>query len=86
MDSSLKNLGCDFVALVTLNRGFPVPRASGKTGIKSPDFYVLPISYVSASHNSNSTWGKVAKRDMSGLEDYRDRWELISDFLENSEP
>jgi hypothetical protein len=31
---------------VSLNRGYSKPRKNGDTGIKDPDFYILPISYI----------------------------------------
>jgi hypothetical protein len=42
----INNFDCDFVVLVTLNRGYPKPRKNGDKGIKAPEFYVMPISYV----------------------------------------
>ena len=42
----IKNFDCDFVVFVSLNRGYSKPRKNGDTGIKDPDFYILPISYI----------------------------------------
>lgn len=78
----INNFDCDFVVLVTLNRGFSTARKSGDTGIREPEFYVMPISYVVQVRDSKSTWGKVVKQRLVGLEQYKDKWELISDFLQ----
>jgi hypothetical protein len=77
----IKNLGSDFVVLVALNRGYTRPRKNGGTGMKNPEFYVLPTPYVQKLRNPKSAWGHVAKARMSDLEQYRDRWDLINAFL-----
>lgn len=82
----VKNYDCDFVVFVTLNRGYPKPRKSGDSGIRDPDFYVLPVSYVWERRYEKSKWGKVLKSHLGDIEIYQDRWDLISDFLDNGSP
>lgn len=43
----IKNLDCDFVVFVALNRGFDRPKRDGARGISDPQFYVLPITHQS---------------------------------------
>jgi hypothetical protein len=57
----IKNLGCDFVVFVALNRGFPRPKQNGDTGVRPPDFYVLPISYVQKVRDPDNPWGKIVR-------------------------
>src|SRR4051812_21275131 len=57
----INNLNCDFVVFVALNRGFPRPKHNGDTGIRPPDFYVLPISYVNDVRDAANSWGKIVR-------------------------
>ena len=85
----IKNLECDFVVLVALNRGYSRPRKNGDKGIKSPDFYVMPLSYIKKVRNPENEWGKIAKSRLNEIDVFKDRWDLISEFLgmaENLEP
>jgi len=77
----IKNYGCDFVIFVALNRGYPRPKKNGDDGVKPPEFYVLPVSYVKKVRDPNNAWGKIVKSRLVGIEKYRDRWDLIADFL-----
>lgn len=77
----INNYNCDFVIFVTLNRGFSRPKKNGDTGIKSPDFYILPIGYVRKVHDPDNAWGKIVKKRLMGIEKYKDRWDLIADYL-----
>ena len=77
----IKNFNCDFVVLVALNRGYPKPRKNGDIGIKDPEFYVMPISYVEKVRDPENTWGKILKKNLTELDRYKDKWVLINDFM-----
>ena len=77
----INNFDCDFVVLVTLNRGYSKPRKNGYTGIREPEFYVFPISYIEKVRDPNNKWGKIVRNRILGLEKYQDRWDLIQKFL-----
>ncbi len=77
----IKNFDSDFVVFVTLNRGYSKPRKNGDTGVRDPEFYVFPISYVHQIRDPENEWGKIRKGRMAGYEEYKDRWDLITDFL-----
>lgn len=77
----INNFDCDFVVLVALNRGYRKQKKNSESGIKSPDCYVFPISYVTALENQRSQWGKIPKSKLSDLEAFKNRWDLIETFL-----
>ena len=77
----IKNFDCDFVIFVTLNRGFAVPKKNGDRGVRTPDFYILPISWVKGVRDQNNAWGKITKNRLNGIEEYKDRWDLIESHL-----
>lgn len=77
----INNFACDFVVLVTLNRGYSKPRKNGDTGIREPEFYIFPISYIKEVRDPNNEWGKVVRNRLLGFEKYQDRWDLIQKFL-----
>jgi len=77
----IKNFDCDFVVLATLNRGFQKAKRNGDTGIKEPEFYVLPISYVLNVRDQNNSWGKISRNKLKDIEQYKNRWDLVSSFL-----
>jgi hypothetical protein len=79
----IKNFDCDFVVLVTLNRGYPKPKKNGDGGVKPPEFYILPIYYVLQVRDPNNDWGKITKNRLVDFEKYMDKWILIKDFLQN---
>jgi len=79
----IKNFECDFVVLVTLNRGYSKPRKKGDTGIKEPDFYVFPISYINEVRDPNNKWGKIVRNRLVDFEKFKDQWSLIATFLES---
>ena len=78
----IKNLDCDFVVFVTLNRGYSKPKKNGDTGIRDPDFYVFPISYIMEVRDPNNDWGKIVRKRLIDIEKFKDQWSLISDFLQ----
>jgi len=81
----IKNYDSDFVVFVPLNRGYPKPKKNGDTGIKEPEFYILPIKYIREVRDPNNKWGKIAKSRLVGLDQYKDQWGLIRDFLMRAE-
>lgn len=79
----IKNYDCDFVVFVALNRGYAQSKKSGDNGIRPPDFYVLPVEYIQKVRDLNNTWGKITKKRLAGIEEYKNRWSLIHDFLKD---
>lgn len=77
----INNFNCDFVIFVTLNRGYAKPKKNGEIGVRSPEFYILPIEWVIKSRDPQNSWGKINKSRLVAIEDYKDRWDLISTFL-----
>ena len=77
----INNFDCDFVVLALLNRGFNKLKKNGDTGIKEPEFYVLPISYVLEMRDIKNKWGKISRNRLKGIEQYINRWDLVSTFL-----
>jgi hypothetical protein len=78
----IKNFDCEFVVFVALNRGYSKPRKSGDSGIKEPEFYVFPISYIHKVRDPDNKWGKIAKNRLFDLHEYQDQWGMIHEFLE----
>ena len=77
-----KNFDCDFFVLVALNRGHRYSKKKDLQGKHEPDFHVFPVDVVaSASKLTSSKWGKVLKRKIPNVEEYRNRWDLIRDYL-----
>lgn len=77
----IKNYDCDFVILVALNRGYPKPKKNGDSGVREPDFYVMPISYVRRVRDPKNSWGKIVKSRLTDIGQYKDKWSLINEFL-----
>tara|TARA_R110002072_G_C7773308_1_gene519355 strand:+ start:353 stop:805 length:453 start_codon:yes stop_codon:yes gene_type:complete len=82
----IKNFDCDFVVLVTLNRGYPIPKKSGDLGVRDPDFYIMPVEYVLKVRDPDNNWGKIVKSRLKDISHYQDRWDLIGEFLGVSSP
>jgi hypothetical protein len=86
----MRNLDCDFVVFVALNRGFRYARkradAPPEDGKKPPEFYVFPIEVIRAAKDARrvSQWGKVYRRDIPNATSYIERWDLIRQFLEKA--
>jgi hypothetical protein len=79
----IQNLDCDFVVMVALNRGYSGgPKRNGDSGIKPPEYYVFPIDYIRKIRDNKSTWGRITKTRMRNLDHFKDRWDLIRNFLE----
>lgn len=80
----INNFDCEFVVFVTLNRGYSKPRKNGDGGVREPEFYVFPISYIKKVRDPNNEWGKIVKnRFVVDLGKYQNQWLLIKKFLEN---
>lgn len=77
----IKNLDCEFVIFVALNRGYAKPKKTGDNGKKPPDFYILPIEWINEVRDPNNAWGKIVRNRLVGIEKYKDRWNLISSYL-----
>jgi hypothetical protein len=78
----INNFNCDFVVFVALNRGFKKIKKNGDNGIKQPDYYVFPISYVLEIKDNENTWGKIRKGNMKDYESFLNRWDLIKNKLD----
>jgi len=80
----IKNFACDFVIHVALNRGYAFGKSAAQNdpGVKPPDFYVFPVDVVKTAQNVRDSWGKVHIPKIPNLDDYRNNWSLIRDFLE----
>lgn len=78
----IKNFDCEFVILVALNRGYGGgPKKNGDTGITAPEYYIMPIYYIEEVRDPDNKWGKIIKKRLVALEQYKNKWELIKDFL-----
>lgn len=75
----IKNLACDFVVAVRLNRG----KKGGGGEVSPPEYFVLPMKVVESHlRDRDGPWQKVRFDDLSKLkEDYKEKWSLIADFL-----
>ncbi len=74
----IKRFDCDFVVYVALNRGQGIKDATGR---KEPEVYVFPVAVVAAVHR-DGPFPKVYFKDIPDLASYRDRWDLVREFLE----
>lgn len=75
----IKNCDCDFVVVAKLNRG----SKDGRLEVLPPEFFVLPVDVVRTAPRG-AGWGKVSFRNIPDLDQYRDRWQLIRDFLDKT--
>ncbi|HEX8316908.1 hypothetical protein [Longimicrobium sp.] len=75
----IRNLDSDFVVFCRLNRG----NKQGTGVLREPEYYVFPIEVVRAAPKSDG-WSKLMVRDIPDAGQYRDRWDLIRDFLRQS--
>jgi hypothetical protein len=80
----LKNLDCDFVVHVALNRGYRFGKKNNTkdNGVKPPTFYVFPVDVIAKARNEIG-WNKVQIKKVENLEKYIDNWTLIKDYLAN---
>ena len=72
----MKRFDCDFVVIVKLNRG----SKDGRAEVRPPEFFVVPVGVL---HDlPRSGWSKFAFNAIPELDRYRDRWDLVRDFLQ----
>ena len=71
----IKNFNCDFVVVAKLNRG----TTSGAGKVLPPEFFVLPVEVVKDVKRSN--WNRMNFGSIQDFKGYRDRWDLIRNFL-----
>jgi hypothetical protein len=78
----LKNLDCDFVVHVALNRGFRFSKKNKTTdtAIKPPTFYIFPKDIIAKARDEKG-WNKVQIKKVKNYETYIDNWTLIKNYL-----
>jgi hypothetical protein len=74
----ISNFDCEFVVLCRLNRG----SKDGRGAVKDPEFFVFSATFLQNVPRSQD-WGKIMLRHIPDVESYRDRWDLIREFLHN---
>ena len=72
----ISKFDCDFVAVVKLNRG----TKNDEGRVLPPEFFVLPVKAVKDVPRSKG-WNRISFRNIPNFKGYRDRWDLIRDFL-----
>jgi len=72
----LKNLNCEFVVVVKLDRG----KKLGDGRSKPPEFYIIPSKDLRDVRKMKK-WNKVKFKDVSNFHGYRDKWSLVRAFL-----
>jgi hypothetical protein len=79
----IKNFDCDFVVLVRLNRGYRYSSTVKRTlAAEDPEYYVFSVDEARALRHLTPGWSKIVYRKEE-FEQYRGRWPIIRDFLEN---
>lgn len=64
----------DYLVVVFLNAGYFMRKRHGRVardGVKAPEFYTLPVSFIKEHHNASSSWEKVHTRGLD-ISLYRD--------------
>lgn len=59
----INSFDCDFVIFVALNRGFKKTKKNGDRGVKDPEYFVLPITWVKKVRDLDNKWGKITFHD-----------------------
>ncbi len=78
----INNFQCDFVVFVALNRGFNKgPKKSGDTGVREPEYFVLPVAWVEGVRDPKNKWGKIVRNRLAGIEQYQNGWAAVREFL-----
>jgi hypothetical protein len=77
----INNFECDFVVLVTLNRGYNKAKKNGDKGVREPEFYVMPVAYVVSARNPKNKWGKITRNRLVHVQQYQNGWAAVRDFL-----
>ena len=73
----IRNFDCDFVVFVRLNRG----KKDGSGEVHPPEYFVIPVAAV--KEIPTDKLGQLRINRIKNLDNYRDRWDLIGDFLNN---
>ena len=73
----IKNFDCDFVVVALLNRG----SKDGKRKVLPLEYFVFPVEIVISACHTDSSWSKVLLKDIDNLEEYRENWHIVSQFL-----
>jgi hypothetical protein len=72
----IKSFDCDFVVAVKLNRG----KKGGGGKVLAPEYFVFPTAVLRDVPRSKQ-WNKIMFRDIPGIEQYREDWSSIREFL-----
>lgn len=79
----IKNADCDFVVYVRLNRG---DKVTGNLATRrDPEYFVFPIASVLGVRRHDG-WGVARVSNILGLNDYRNGWHLIREYLTSDSP
>lgn len=80
---SIKNFDCEFVVHVALNRGYRFGKRATEAnpGIEAPNFFVFPVDVVRQAQSGATNWSKVRLAAIPDHQMYRERWDLISEYL-----
>lgn len=80
----IRNLECDFVVFVALNRGYRHRRRRERSeeGRREPQFYVFPVEVVREAQDPRSKWGKAFLNRMEDPERHLSDWAAIRSFLD----
>jgi len=81
----------DFVVLAKLNRGFHYSKKhkakeAANGGKLAPELFVIPTKVVKDARYKKSSWGKTYLKSIPNYEMYREKWQLIREFLNAAEP
>ena len=71
----IRSFDCDFVVFVRLNRG----KNDGTGEVHLPEYFVFPVAVVKGIPTDKL--GQLRINRIKDFENYRDRWDLIGDFL-----
>lgn len=77
------NSACEFVVLAALNRGFRYRQRPTQTddGRRPPTFFVFPTGVLNQLVRVSGGWSRVRLDDIPDVESYKERWDLIRQFL-----
>jgi hypothetical protein len=76
----IRNFECDFVIIVKLNRG----SKDGHAEVLPPEYFVLPVDTAKTLPRTKG-WGKVSFSSIPDMDSFRNNWNLIREFLCQSE-
>ena len=75
----INNFDSDFVVVTLLNRG----RKEGGGDVRAPEYFVFPTAVLRAIAPP-SPWGRIDFKRIPNLEDYREKWHLVTLHLEQA--